>query len=153
MSRKQLKFILGPGIIVLALVWIGYSALQQTGAYFQTVSELYAMADTLGEARLKVAGEVVPGSIQKSLHQVDFVISEGDQFLTVHYVGTDPLPDTFRDYAEAVVDGEYDGNGVFTATKLQAKCASKYEREAEAGVVLPETTRLVPSEPIIGSGL
>ena len=153
MSRKQLKFILGPGIIVLALVWIGYSALQQTGAYFQTFSELYSMADTYGEARLKVAGEVVPGSIQKSLNQVDFVISEGDQFLTVRYVGTDPLPDTFRDYAEAVVDGEYDGNGVFTATKLQAKCASKYERETEAGVVLPETTQLVPSEPIIGSGL
>jgi cytochrome c-type biogenesis protein CcmE len=153
MSRKQLKFILGPGVIVLALTWIGYSALQQTGAYFQTVSELYAMADTLGDERLKVAGEVVPGTIQQNAGQTEFVITEGDQLLTVRYVGTDPLPDTFRDYAEAVVDGEYDGNGVFTATKLQAKCASKYERETEAGIVLPETTQLVPSEPIIGSGL
>ena len=66
MSRKQLKFILGPSIIVLALTWIGYSALQQTGAYFQTVSELYAMADTLDADRLKVAGEVVPGTIEIS---------------------------------------------------------------------------------------
>jgi cytochrome c-type biogenesis protein CcmE len=153
MSRKQLKFILGPSVIVLALVWIGYSAFQETRAYFQTVSELYAMADTFGDERLKVAGEVVPGSIQKGADQIDFVISEGGQFLTVHYVGTDPVPDTFRDYAEAVVDGEYNGNGVFTATKLQAKCASKYERETEAGVVLPDTTQLVPSAPIIGSGL
>jgi cytochrome c-type biogenesis protein CcmE len=153
MSRKQLKFILGPSVIVLALTWIGYSAFQETRAYFQTVSELYAMADTLGEERLKIAGEVVPGSIQKSAGQVDFVISEGGQLLTVHYVGTDPIPDTFRDYAQAVVDGEYNGNGVFTATKLQAKCASKYERETEAGVVLPDTTQLVPSAPIIGSGL
>jgi cytochrome c-type biogenesis protein CcmE len=153
MSRKQLKFILGPSVIVLALTWIGYSAFQETRAYFQTVSELYAMADTLGNERLKVVGEVVPGSIQKGAGQVDFVISEGDQLLTVHYVGTDPLPDTFRDYAEAVVDGAYNGNGVFTATKLQAKCASKYERETEAGIVIPETTQLVPSAPNIGSGL
>jgi cytochrome c-type biogenesis protein CcmE len=153
MSRKQLKFILGPSIIVLALTWIGYSALQKTGAYFQTVSELYAMADTLDADRLKVAGEVVPGTIEISGDRVKFVISEGDQFLTVHYVGTDPVPDTFRDYAEAVVDGEYNGDGLFTATKLQAKCASKYEREFEAGIVLPETTQLDPPAPIVGSGL
>ena len=153
MSRKQLKFILGPSVILLALTWIGYSAFQETKAYFQTVSELYAMADTLNGERLKVAGEVVPGTIQIGLNKVEFVISEGDQMLTVHYVGTDPLPDTFRDYAEAVVDGEYDGNGLFTATKLQAKCASKYERELDAGIILPDTTLLAPSAPITGSGL
>ncbi len=152
MSRKQLKFVLGPSVIVLALMWIGYSAFQETRAYFQTVSELYAMADTLGDERLKVAGEVVPGSIQLGADHVEFIISEGEQMLTVRYIGTDPLPDTFRDYAEAVVDGEYNGNGVFTATRLQAKCASKYERETEAGIVLPETTQLDPRTPISGSG-
>jgi cytochrome c-type biogenesis protein CcmE len=154
MSRKQLKFILGPSVIVLTLVWIGYSAFQETGAYFQTVSEMYAMADTLDGKRLKVAGEVVPGTIEMGSDQVEFVITEGGETLTVSYVGRDPLPDTFRDYAEAIVDGEYDGAGVFVATKLQAKCASKYEREAEAGVFLPETTQLDPSSaPTVGNGL
>ena len=141
MSRRQLKFILGPTIILLTLTWIGYSAFQESKAYFQTVSEFYAMADTLDGKRLKIAGEVVPDSIDRHADGVQFVITEGDQTLTVNYVGTDPLPDTFRDYAEAVVDGQYDGN-VFTATRLQAKCASKYEREFEAGVILPETTQL-----------
>ena len=154
MSRKQLKFILGPTIIVLTLAWIGYSALQETKAYFQTVSEMYAMADTLNGSNLKVAGEVVPGTIEQTAGRVEFVITEGNQTLTVHYVGRDPLPDTFRDYAEAVVDGVYDGDGIFTATKLQGKCASKYEREAEAGVYLPETTQLDPSlAPDVGNGL
>ena len=50
-----------------------------------------------------------------------------------------------RDYAEAVVDGEYAGNGVFTGTALQAKCASKYERELEAGVI-SESTELTPED-------
>ena len=153
MSRKQFKFVLGPSIVLATLVWIGYSALQETKAYYQTVSELYAMADTLEGKTLKVAGEVVPGTIQHSAGEVEFTITESDKTLRVKYIGRDPLPDTFRDYAEAIVDGEYDGNGLFTATKLQAKCASKYERESEAGVYLPETTQLNPSSaPIIGNG-
>jgi hypothetical protein len=39
----------------------------------------------------------------------------------------DPLPDTFRDGAQALADGEMGRDGVFHASKIQAKCASKYE--------------------------
>jgi cytochrome c-type biogenesis protein CcmE len=56
------------------------------------------------------------------------------EILSVHYVGKDPLPDTFRDYATAIIDGKYGRDGVFTATAMQAKCASKYEKETAAGV-------------------
>jgi len=150
MSRRQLKFILGPAIIVVTLAWIGYSAFQQLGAYDQTVSELYAMANTgelAGDARIRVTGEVVPGSIHYEPGLVSFDITESDQTLRIHYVSNDPLPDTFRDYAEAVVTGTYTGDGVFTGTHLQAKCASKYERELEAGVIPAETSRLQPAAP------
>lgn len=137
MKRKQLKFFAGPAIIVLTLAWIGYSAFDANKAYYQTVSELYAMAaqDGLEGKRLKVAGDVVPGSIVENEDSVDFVISQEDQTLAVRYVGKGAIPDTFRDRAEAVVDGEYAGDGVFIATAMQAKCASKYESEMEAGVV------------------
>ena len=47
--------------------------------------------------------------------------------MTVAYAGTDPLPDTFRDGAQALADGRLDPDGVFRAGKIQAKCASKYE--------------------------
>ena len=139
MKRKQLKFVIGPVVIVGTLAWIAFSAFNDNKAYFQTVSELYAMEDSLEGKRFRVMGEVVPGSIVRGDDSVDFVITESDQTLKVRYVGTAPLPDTFRDYAEAVVDGSYTGGGVFTGVKLQAKCASKYEREAEAGVILPAT--------------
>ena len=43
------------------------------------------------------------------------------------YTGSDPLPDTFRDGAQALADGKLDKDGVFRAAKIQAKCASKYE--------------------------
>lgn len=138
MDRKQLKFIIGPIAVVGALVWIGVTAFNSSMAYFQTVSELYAMEEAEGTEgkRLKVMGEVVEGSIERRGSTVNFLIKDteqpGAEFLPVTYTGT--VPDTFRDFADAVVDGTYTG-GVFTATALQAKCASKYERHEEAGIV------------------
>jgi cytochrome c-type biogenesis protein CcmE len=151
MPRKQLKFAIGPVIVVLVLAWIATSALNSTLAYYQTVSELYAMEEdgTLEGKRLKVIGEVVPGSIQRTEDAVKFTIVdlETNETLDINFVGTDPLPDTFRDYAEAVVDGEYSGDGLFTGTTLQAKCASKYERELDAGIIT-EATGLTPENGI-----
>lgn len=134
MNRKQLKFLGGSAVIVLTLVWLGFSGFEESKAYYQTVSELYAMQDDVYGKRLKVAGDVVPGSIKREGKTVKFVISQDNKTLAVSYVGTDPLPDTFRDRAQAVVEGQYGRDGVFTANKMQAKCASKYEKEAAAGV-------------------
>jgi len=49
-------------------------------------------------------------------------------------VGNDATPDTFVDRAQAVVEGQLGRDGVFVANKMQAKCASKYEKESAAGV-------------------
>ncbi len=46
--------------------------------------------------------------------------------LTVNYKGSEPPPDTFKDDAQALAEGTYGRDGVFHATVLQAKCASKY---------------------------
>ena len=143
MPRKQLKFVIGPVVVILAIVWVAVSALDGTGSYWQTVPELYAMdaAEGLDGRRIKVYGEVVPGTIVRTTEAVRFTIVdlESRQTLDIEYVGRSPVPDTLRDYAEAVVDGHYAGDGVFTGTTIQAKCASKYERELEAGVITEAT--------------
>ena len=46
--------------------------------------------------------------------------------LKVDYKGSEPPPDTFKDDAQALAEGTYGRDGVFHATVLQAKCASKY---------------------------
>ncbi len=65
MKRKQLKFLVGSLVIVLTLAYLGFSGYQESKAYYQTVSELYASKEKAYERRLKVAGDVVPGSIQR----------------------------------------------------------------------------------------
>ncbi|PYS55701.1 MAG: cytochrome c biogenesis protein CcmE [Acidobacteria bacterium] len=140
MKRKQLKFVVGSLVIILTLAYLAFSGYQESKAYYQTVSELYASKETAYEKRLKVAGDVVPGSIQRDGKVINFVISQEDQqtkrlqTLAVQYVGTDAPPDTFVDRAQAVVEGKLGQDGVFVANKMQAKCASKYEKESAAGV-------------------
>lgn len=140
MKRKQLKFVVGSLVIVLTLAYLAYSGFQEGNAYYQTVSELYASKEQAYTRRLKVAGDVLPGSIKRDGKVINFVISQQDEktkkleTLLVKYVGTDAPPDTFVERAQAVVEGQLGRDGVFVANKMQAKCASKYEKEAAAGV-------------------
>jgi cytochrome c-type biogenesis protein CcmE len=136
MKPKQLKFLITSVIIVLALGYLGYSGFMTNMSYYQTVAEMYASKEKAYQRSLQVSGEVVPDSIVREGTTVKFVIQDNktSEKLPVHYVGTDPLPDTFRDYATAVVGGTYGKDGVFTAKHMTAKCASKYEKESAAGV-------------------
>src|SRR6185369_8057092 len=109
MKRKQIKFVIGSVIIVVSLAFLAYTGFRDNKAYYQNVSELYASKEVAFDRHLRVEGDVVAGSIDKTKPKVTkFVISHTDpatkqvQTLPVTYIGTDPLPDTFRDYAQAV---------------------------------------------------
>jgi cytochrome c-type biogenesis protein CcmE len=146
MKRRQIKFVVGSVIIVVSLAFLAFTGFQDNKAYYQNVSELYATKDKAFGRNLRVEGDVVAGSILREAKQTRFVISHTDaktnetQTLPVTYVGSDPLPDTFRDYAQAVVEGTYHQDGVFVAKSMTAKCASKYEKEKAAGITLQPAT-------------
>jgi cytochrome c-type biogenesis protein CcmE len=134
MKRKQLKFAVGSVVIVLTLSYLAYSGYQESKTYYQTVPELYALKDNAYDKRLQVSGDVIPGSIKRDGKIVTFVIGAEAQTLQVKYVGKDPLPDTLIDRATAMATGRMGRDGVFVADTMLAKCASKYEKEAAAGV-------------------
>lgn len=117
-------------VIVLALGYLAYTGVQESKSYYVTIAELKQQS-TQGNAiyakRLRVAGDVLPGSIKRSGMNVDFTLSENGNLLPVVYTGTDAPPDTFKDNAQALADGHFGRDGVFHATGIQAKCASKYE--------------------------
>jgi cytochrome c-type biogenesis protein CcmE len=75
---------------------------------------------------LRVAGNVAPGSIHRVGADANFTLLEQGKTLRVVYEGSEPPPDTFKDDAQALAIGTYGRDGVFHATQLQAKCASKY---------------------------
>ena len=125
--NTYLKFGILMILIVGSLVWLAVGGISDTKTYYKTIPELAQMGKSAQGQRLRVGGEVQPGSIVKSGMQVSFVLHQGAQTLNVIYTGTDPLPDTFRNNAQALADGRLRSDGSFEASKIQAKCASKYE--------------------------
>ena len=124
--------------IVGTLVWLAAGGISEGKTYYKTISELQQMGDRAKDQRIRVGGDVAAGSIERNGRDVYFTLSQDKTTLKVVYSGIDPLPDTFRDGAQALADGKLGPDGVFHASKIQAKCASKYE--AKPGQVRPATS-------------
>ena len=132
MKNPRMKFIVGGVVILAALVWLGFVGFQDSKAYYITVDEFSTLQGDLHGKTLKVAGDVMEGSINRSKTPLEFVIGHNGKSLKVHYVGREVIPDTFKDGSKAVVEGKMAGDGTFEARHIEAKCASKYEAEYES---------------------
>jgi len=139
--NKNVKF----GLIIVAILgtlgWLAAGGVKETASYYKEIAELERLQPNQKiDKRLRVGGDVELNSITRDGRDVHFVlVPEKDgvkRHLNVVYNGIDPLPDTFKDNApcQALVDGKLGSDNVFHATKLQAKCASKYEAKPVAPV-------------------
>jgi cytochrome c-type biogenesis protein CcmE len=127
-------------IILGTIIYLSVSGANADKSYYVTIGELQAMGNKAYTRHLRVAGDVAPNSIQRSGTNAHFVLSEQGHTLQVSYQGIEPPPDTFKDGAQALAMGTYGRDGVFHATELQAKCASKYAAAKPA----PNTASLKP---------
>ena len=127
--RTYLRIGLAIAIIVLSLGYLAYTGVEESKSYYITIAELRkdaAHGDQVYAKRLRVAGNVLPGSIKRQGSRVEFTLKEKDDLLPVVYHGSEAPPDTFKDDAQALAEGTLGRDGVFQAKHLQAKCASKY---------------------------
>jgi len=135
--NKYAKFATLMAIIVGVLIWLATANVSESQTYYKTISELNHMPDQGKEKKLRVGGDVEKGSILRKADLVEFTLAQDSLHLRVAYNGRDPLPDTFKDGAQALADGRMGSDGVFHANKIQAKCSSKYQAkpgEAPAGL-------------------
>jgi len=123
-------------VIVLSLGYLAYTGAEESKSYYVTIAELHkdaAQGDKVYSKRLRVAGNVVPGSIKRQGSRVEFSLKENEQLLTVVYHGSEAPPDTFKDDAQALAEGSLGRDGIFQAKHLQAKCTSKYAPQQQPG--------------------
>ncbi|CAM2005812.1 cytochrome c maturation protein CcmE [Acanthopleuribacter pedis] len=132
----QAKIFIPLLLIFGAIGWLLTTNIQNAN-YFYKVNELEGLGDRVYNMNLRVKGRIVEGSIKSKINErpVIFTIHEEEAELVVHYMGEAPLPDMFKDRAEAVVDGTMGRDGIFVANHLQAKCASKYEAGLDESMV------------------
>jgi cytochrome c-type biogenesis protein CcmE len=131
-TSRFLKFGGAAALIVVSLAYLAYTGVQESKSYYVTIAELQGMGTGAYSKRLRVAGNVRPGSIKRSGTDVQFVLVENDKILPVIYSSTEPPPDTFKDNSQALAEGRIGRDGVFRANQLQAKCASKYAPQPAA---------------------
>jgi cytochrome c-type biogenesis protein CcmE len=136
-KKSPLKIIAASVIILATVAYLAFTGVRDNKSYYVTISELQGMGDKAYVRHLRVAGNVAPGSIERSGTNATFTLLEQGKTLHVAYRGTEPPPDTFKDDAQALAIGTFGKDGVFHATQLQAKCASKY---APAATKAPTTT-------------
>ncbi len=113
--KKQAKFGVGIGVIVAAmgfLAWLGYG---ESKTYYHTIAELETLKGSAVSQRMRIGGTVAVGSIRHLAGRVDFVLEGEGKTLPVSYIGTDPLPDTFVDKSQALVEGRPGPEGRFVS--------------------------------------
>lgn len=134
-SANSIRIGIACAVIIGTIVWLAYTGYGANKSYYVTIAELGHMGDKAYHSQLRVDGFVKPGSIQQDGPHVTFLLDEFESHsakaaqgrtLKVVYKGSEPPPDTFKDDAQALAEGTYGRDGVFHATMLQAKCASKY---------------------------
>jgi cytochrome c-type biogenesis protein CcmE len=127
MNNTKWKLIVGGVVIVVVLGWLAFSGFEESNTYYKTVEELLAMKEKAIGLRVRIAGDLVPGSVQRQGEVILFRLQQNDYSIAIRYTGKAVLPDSFQEGSQAICEGSLTSDGLFVAKKVQAKCASKYE--------------------------
>ncbi len=135
--KKQHRFVLAALALLGVVGYLMVTGMRDSMIYYYTPDELLAKtaADaTVHDVGVKVGGRVVPGSVRFDQRTLDLRfevtdIQTGKGRFPVHYQG--PLPDTFEEGRDVVVEGRYTQAGLFEATTVLTKCGSRYEAVEE----------------------
>ncbi|GAF71996.1 unnamed protein product [marine sediment metagenome] len=123
------RYLVGGGILVLAVAALVSVALGSSVNYFLTVSELLDRGSEFHDTDVRVGGEIAIDTIEWNADDLElkFTITENGRDLAVVYEGA--RPSGFQAGSSILVEGQYRSGMVFQAKVLIMKCPSKYEPE------------------------
>ena len=121
--RPRLRYLVAGLLCAAAVAFLIFGGLSRNIVYFRTVSEAVEERAGEGDARLRMAGEVVPGSVERRPDGVAFQVTEGGAVASVFHRG-DP-PELFKDGAPVVCEGRWEGE-TFASDRIMIKHGSEY---------------------------
>lgn len=152
-SSERLKFLIGGGLILAAVLYLLILGTMQGARFFITVDEVVNDASYVNQT-VRVSGAVVGESIEYDSENatIRFTIvnipSEFDDLATaLHDALLDPnatrmdvvvedeaMPDLLQHEAQAILTGELGTDGKFNASELLLKCPSRFEESSPDGL-------------------
>ncbi|MEX2262342.1 MAG: cytochrome c maturation protein CcmE [Bryobacteraceae bacterium] len=141
---------LGFGAFVVIAFLFMAAPIPDMPTYYKTISEVRAMGENAIDKPLIVAGDVEVGSIVRNGKTIRFVLREHSLQMQIVYAGAEPLPDTFRGGALAIISGKLGRDASFRASKIssiappntgRARTSEEPENLADATISLGEIVR------------
>jgi len=121
--KRYWKFIVPAGIVVVLLVVL-VTGLNANLVYFNTPTELNQQQ--AGDARLRLGGQVVPGTVEETAAGVTFDVTDGRETVTVNHTGAPAQ--LFQEGIGVVVEGSWNGT-VFESDTMLVKHDENYKSE------------------------
>jgi cytochrome c-type biogenesis protein CcmE len=123
--KKRLIIILSIVLASSLAVGLTLYALKQNINLFYSTTQI-ANGEAPKDARIRVGGMVVKGSLKRSPNslRVEFTLTDYAKNVTVVFTGI--LPDLFREGQGIIAQGKLDANGVFQADEVLAKHDENY---------------------------
>ncbi|GBD95841.1 MAG TPA: cytochrome c maturation protein CcmE [Nitrospirae bacterium] len=135
MRARQKTVLFAVILIAASFIYLMFLGMEEGSMYYLEVSEFFGRLDELGQTKVRINGEIVPGSLNYDTNKMKLEFSlkdiNGSQELKVVYNGTPP--DLLEEEGVTLVaEGSYNKKrGIFEAKKLLVKCPSKYEKKEE----------------------
>ncbi len=126
MKARRKRVVITSAIIIVFFGILLYTTVGSSFLYYRTPSEVIADESLYGKS-VKVSGKVVGNAIEESEGIYKFMITDGENSVSVVYAGV--LPSAFKKDAEVIVEGVYESDSGIKAESLLAKCPSKYTSE------------------------
>ncbi len=129
-------------LVIGGLLWFG---LNRNIVYFRTATEAVDTRPSTGSARFRLAGAVVPGSVQETPSGVTFDVTDGVTTVSVVHRG-DP-PELFQEGAPVVCEGNWSKGAAFNSDRILIKHGNEYAPpsvDVATGSTVPTPASVAP---------
>jgi cytochrome c-type biogenesis protein CcmE len=156
------KFVIGGGLLIIAVALLIITSVQGNSQYFLTVKELQDKSSQMVGRDVRVSGAVLGDTIVYDAQTLtlSFTVANipgdnkeidrlGGMAAVLHQATLDPTlarlkvvyygvkPDLMKNEAQAIMTGKLGADGVFKAGELLLKCPSRYEDAAPTAQPTP----------------
>jgi cytochrome c-type biogenesis protein CcmE len=136
MSRSRIKIFVASSILVSSLILLVFVGVKNTSLRHFRPEQLIAQAQEVHQKGVQIDGFIVEKSTSwdHSNFQLSFVVRDEADTARVNVVSVGKLkPDNFKGGGNVFVEGRYNADeNLITASKIQTKCASKYQQAGSA---------------------
>jgi len=137
MKGRQITIVFSVLLILTAFTYLVLLGMREGSMYYVEVSELFERLDELGHGKVRVNGEIVPGSVNYETETLKLIFTLKDKDIydspTLNVIYKGSPPDMLeQEGVSLVAEGSYNKEKrIFEAKKLLVKCPSKYEKKED----------------------